>query len=104
MNRRIIGSVVAVILAALGTFTLVAYVQGAEDRAIAGEQVVPVLVVRQDVSKGTRAEDLGEAVEVERVPAKVKAEGAVSDLAALSGKVAAVDLVAGEQVVASRFQ
>lgn len=104
MNRKLLGSVVAVLLAAIGTFILIAYVRAADDRAIAGERVVPVLVVREVVAKGTRAEDLGARVEMERVPAKVLAAGGVSDIADLKGKVAAVDLVPGEQVVEARFQ
>lgn len=104
MNRKLLGSVVAVLLAAVGTFILIAYVRAADDRAIAGERVVPVLVVREAIAKGTRAEDLGVRVETERVPAKVLATGGVSDVADLKGKVAAVDLVPGEQIVEARFQ
>lgn len=104
MSRRIVGSIVAVLLAATGTFVLISYVRAADDRAIAGERVVPVYVVRTAVSTGTPAEQLGELVELERVPAKVKAADAVGDLADLEGKVAAVDLVPGEQLVAARFQ
>ena len=40
---------------------------------------------------------------VERVPIKVRAEGAVADLTALAGRVAAVDLLPGEQLVTGRF-
>ena len=104
MNRKLIGSVVAIVLAAVGTFILLMYVRSAEDRALAGEQVTPVYVVRQLVPKGTRAEDLPKHVELEKVPAKVFAAGGVSDLADLQDKVAAVDLVPGEQVVQARFQ
>ena len=103
MNKKLLGSVTAVLLAAVGTFILIAYVRAADDRAIAGERVVPVYVVSQAVPEGTRAEDLGERVELERVPVKVLAEGGVSDLADIKDKVAAVDLVAGEQLVAARF-
>ncbi len=37
------------------------------------------------------------------MPTKVAASGAVADLASLAGKVAAIDLLPGEQVVSSRF-
>ena len=40
MNRRIIGALVALVLAAMGTFILLAYVRTAEDRALAGEQAL----------------------------------------------------------------
>ncbi len=103
MNRKVIGVVAALVLASVGTFTLVGWAKAAEDRALAGERTVNVLVVKEAVAEGTRAEDLGSRVATERVVAKVKAAGSVEDVADLKGKVAAVDLVPGEQVLASRF-
>lgn len=103
MNRKIVGVVAAVALAALGTFGIVRYVQAAEERALAGERPVEVLVVREAVAPGTPAEEIAGAVETERVPAKVRAEDAVDALADLDGKVSLVGLVPGEQVVATRF-
>ncbi len=103
MKRKFVGIVAAVLLASVGTFTLLAWVKSAEDRALAGERVVNVLVVQEDIAEGTSAEDLGTRVAVERVSAKVKAAGSVDDVADLEGKVAVVDLVAGEQVLATRF-
>jgi len=105
MNRRrkVIGIIASVVLAALGTGVLVAYVRSAEDRALVGEQAVGVLVVTQGISKGTKAEDLSSKVKTEQVPGKVVAQGAVADLRALNGLVAGADLFPGEQLVQSRF-
>jgi pilus assembly protein CpaB len=103
MGRRILGIVGSVVLAAVGTVLLVAYVNGAEQRALAGEETVEVLVVRDDIPRATAVEDLGDRVTVERVPVKVRAVGSVQDLTELEGQVAAVDLVPGEQLVRSRF-
>ena len=103
MNRRIIGVVAAVLLAAVGTAFLVAYVRGAEERALAGQETVEVLVVNEDVAQGTPASDLGDAVSTERIPAKVRANGSIVSLDDLDGQVTAVDLIAGEQLVVSRF-
>ena len=103
MKRRIVGIVAAVFLAMVGTFVLVAYVKGAEDRALAGERTVDVLVARTEIAKGTKAEDIAASVELEQLPAKVEAAGSVDSLDQLAGKVASVDLVAGEQILASRF-
>lgn len=103
MNRRIIGAVTAVLLAAMGTFVLLAYVRSAEDRALAGEQVVNVFVVRDTIAKGTSGDAIEGLVELKKIPAKVEAKGSVTSLSALDGKVAAVDLVAGEQLLATRF-
>lgn len=103
MKRRIIGVTVAALLATGGTTTLVAWAGAAEDRALAGERTVDVLVVREAIAEGTRAEDLTSRLELERVPAKVQATGSVADLTDLEGKVTAVDLVPGEQLVSARF-
>ncbi|MFH1330655.1 MAG: RcpC/CpaB family pilus assembly protein [Actinomycetota bacterium] len=101
--RRVIAVVVALMLAGVGTFFLVRYVQSAEDRALEGEALVDVLVVDQLIDAGTLAESLTDQVRAERVPTKVAAAGAVDDLTSLAGKVAAIDLLPGEQVVTSRF-
>src|SRR5688572_24703772 len=103
MNRKIIGAIAAVVLAAMGTFVLVAFVQGAEQRALAGERLTQVYVVAQPIRKGTEGEALRQALTVERVPLKVRAAGAVSDLADVEDKVTAVDLLPGEQLVEARF-
>lgn len=103
MARRVIGVVVAVVLAAVGTVVLVNYVRTAEERALAGEETVEVLVVQQPIDEGTPAEAIGERVVTERVPAKVRAAGGVNDLTQIEGRVAATELVPGEQVVTSRF-
>jgi pilus assembly protein CpaB len=103
MNRMIIGVASAVVLAVVGTLLLVSYVRGAEDRALAGQETVDVFVVNDDIARGTTVEELTTSVSSERIPAKVRANGSVSSLDDLEGQVAAVDLVAGEQLVASRF-
>lgn len=103
MGKRIIGMAMALVLAAVGTLVLVAYVQGAEARALAGEKTVEVLVVDQGVPMGTLAGSMAGSVRPERVPVKILPDDAVADLGTLDGMVAAVDLVPGETVLASRF-
>ncbi len=103
MSRRIIGIIAALLLALLGTVVLVAYVSNAEERALAGEELVEVYVITAPIPSGTAAEDLEELVSVEEVPAKVRADGAVESLPSLAGLVAAVDLIPGEQLVSTRF-
>jgi pilus assembly protein CpaB len=101
--RKALGITAALAVAALGTLLLVTYVQNAEERALAGEEIVDVLVVDRPITRGTPAAVLESSVRAERVPLKVFAEGGVSDLAALGDLVASADLVPGEQLVASRF-
>jgi pilus assembly protein CpaB len=103
VSRRIAGFVAAIVLALVGTVALVAYVNTAEQRALAGEELVDVYVVGTAIPSGTAAQDIVDHVTVEQVPVKVRASGAVGSLHALSGQVAAIDLVPGEQLVAERF-
>ncbi|NNF55679.1 MAG: Flp pilus assembly protein CpaB [Acidimicrobiales bacterium] len=104
MQRKIVGIMVAVIAALVGTFVLVRYVQTAETRATAGEELVEVYVVKDVIPAGTiGGENLADFVTVETVPMKVQAAGAVRSLTSLENKVSAVELVAGEQLVSQRF-
>lgn len=103
MNRKLTGLLGAVGLASVGTLVLVGYVSAAEERAVAGERLAPVLVVTSPVEKGTPAAEVAGLVRTEQVPVKVRADGAVTDLDAVEGQVAAVDLVPGEQLLAARF-
>lgn len=101
--RKALGITAALAVAALGTLLLVAYVQNAEERALAGEEIVEVLVVDRPIPRGTPAAVLDGSVRLERIPVKVLADGGVSDLANLADLVASTDLVPGEQLVVSRF-
>ena len=97
------GLIAAVVLALVGTLAIVAYVDGADNRAQAGERIVKVLVVKDSVPAGTPAKELGNRVHLESISAKVMADGAVTNVKDLGSKVAGTSLVAGEQVLSSRF-
>lgn len=103
MRHRSLAMVGAIVLALIGTFTIVSYVQGADDRALAGESVVKVLVVQEQVPPGTPAVDLGDRVALEPVAEKVKADGAITNVKQLGSQVASATLVPGEQIVEARF-
>ena len=103
MRRRLIAALAALVLAATGAVVLLAYVRGADARALAGVQTVDVLVVDRPVAEGTPGEDLADLVRTERLPVKAAVPGGVPDLDALTGQVATVDLQPGEQLLAARF-
>jgi pilus assembly protein CpaB len=103
VRRRLIAALAALVLAATGAVVLLAYVRGADARALAGVQTVDVLVVDRPVAEGTPGEDLAELVRTERLPAKAAVPGVVTDLGELAGQVATVDLQPGEQLLAARF-
>ena len=102
-QRRTVGIVAAIVLALLGTLGLAGYVQGAKDDAVAGEKLVRVYVASDTIPAGTPVNKLTDKIKAEKVPAKVRAKDAVTDLKHMKGEVTANGLVAGEQLVTSRF-
>ena len=104
MKRQVVGIVLAVVLAVVGTVALVAYVRSAKDDAVAGEDPVQVYVVRDDIAKGTTVTDLTARVELADVPSRLVADDAVTNLESVDPTlVADTDLVPGEQLLTSRL-
>lgn len=103
MRNRVFGAIAALLLAALGTALVMMYVGGAEERAFAGVETTPVLVVTQPVPAGTPADVALQSAQLQELPARAVAADAIADGAAVSDMVTTVDLVAGEQVLSSRF-
>jgi len=102
-RQKLIGIVASVLLAAVGTVLLVTYVRGAADDSSPADKTVGVLVVKDTIPKGTKAEDIGAKVRLTQVPVAVATADALSSTGGLAGKVAAVDLLPGEQLVPTRF-
>ena len=103
MKTKRLTLIAAIALVAVGTVALVQYVSTAEDRALAGEELVDVLVVNAAVPAGTSAAELQQFVRLEAVPAKVQAAGALASFGDAEGMVVSVDLVEGEQLTAGRL-
>jgi pilus assembly protein CpaB len=104
VRRRLLAAFAALVLLVTGTLVLLAYVRGADARALAGSRTVEVLVVEQLVPEGTSGDDLAGSVRTVTMPAMAAIDGRVTDLSNLAGLVATVDLQPGEQLLASRFQ
>jgi pilus assembly protein CpaB len=103
VKSRLLGGIAALVLAVIGTVLLVVYVQGADSRAAQGLDPVRVLVVKESVPAGTKAEELNKFVQLESIPQSAVPEGAVEQLSDQSGKVTSVALEPGEQLLASRL-
>ena len=103
MARRLLAAFAALLLLVVGTAVLVAYVNGADSRALAGVRTVDVLVADALIPEGTSADELAGLVRTVMVPAKTAVDGRVEDLDALAGRVATVDILPGEQLLAGRF-
>lgn len=103
MKKKRVTLIAAVALVAVGTVALVLYVNRAEERALAGEELVDVLVLDADVPAGTSATELENFVRTESIPTKVRAEGALASIQDAEGMVAEVDLAEGEQLTQNRL-
>ncbi|MGF9662664.1 RcpC/CpaB family pilus assembly protein [Arthrobacter crystallopoietes] len=103
MKSRKIAGFSAIAIALLGIILIFSYTRGAEARAMADLEPTQVLVVQKTAPAGTRAEELAEFVAVEERPASSVPPSALRDLKDGSGKVTAVELIAGEQLLAERL-
>jgi pilus assembly protein CpaB len=103
VRRRLLAAFAALVLLVVGTLVLLAYVRGADARALAGTRTVEVLVVDQPVPAGTTGDEMAPFVTTKTMPAMAALDGRVTDLSDLTGRVATVDLQLGEQLLDSRF-
>jgi pilus assembly protein CpaB len=97
------GVVAAIVAGAVGTVVLVAYVRGAEDRAVSGEKLVGVVVATHPVDVGTAADTMASLTKTEQVPAKVRPADAITSLSEVRNLVTATALVPGELLLKDRF-
>jgi pilus assembly protein CpaB len=103
VKKQHIAAVAAVLLAALGVFSLISYAQGANNRAFADTKMVEVLRVQTDIPSGTPDDRVAGSVKLVEIPAVAKVAGALTTLTAVKGKSTNASLNVGEQVVADRF-
>ncbi len=103
MKRRVVGIAIAVVMALAGTALVASFVKSAEARALAGEELVWVLVADEQIPAGSSAEEIENRLRLEQVPSKVRAQGALEDLSPVAGLVTEIALEPGEQLTASRF-
>jgi len=80
MKRRVLTIVLAVALAVLGTGAVLAYVDRADARAVAGQQAVTVLVVDKAIPSGTAAKDAKASLRTETLPASSVSADAVTEI------------------------
>lgn len=105
MNRRIALLIAAVIIAALGTSLVFVYVKGANDRAVADQKPVQVLVAKTQIAAGTsvqQAQSQG-AIESRKIPKASVAPGALSNVAPIQSEVAITTIYPGQQLLSNLF-
>jgi pilus assembly protein CpaB len=105
MGRRTVLLVTALVVAAIGTVLVFAYVRGVDDRALKDQAPVEVLVAKSQIAAGTRAGDAERAgaFKVERIAGNAVAPGALSAIAPITDLVAASDIFPGEQILRAKF-
>ncbi|WAH96115.1 Flp pilus assembly protein CpaB [Arthrobacter sp. MMS18-M83] len=103
MKTRLLGGIVAIVLAIAGTLLLVTYVQGSEARAQKDLQPVDVLVVESKIPAGSNLQTVKAAVKLASLPAGSVPNGALKSLDGLDGKVSGVDLLPGETLLGARL-
>lgn len=103
MKTRLIGAILAIVLAIAGTVVLTGYVRAADSRAADGARFVPVYVVTEEIPLGTLAAEISEFITVKQLPAIAAVPGRVTKLTSLAGMVADATLMPGEQLIQSRW-
>jgi pilus assembly protein CpaB len=103
MQNRLLAIMVAIVLAVVSAMALVVYANSADRRAISEQAPVPVYVASQKIEQGQSIEEAAGKIRVASIPRKALAENAVRALAQISGRVAAVDILPGEQLLVGRW-
>jgi pilus assembly protein CpaB len=102
MKRRVLTIVMAVVLAVLGTVSVLIYVSNADARAVAGQQAVTVLVVDKAIPSGTKASDAKSSLRVETLPASSVSTDAIAEITEAEGSlVTSTDLTPGQVILKS---
>jgi pilus assembly protein CpaB len=103
VKTRLLGGIVALVLAIVGTLLLVSYVQASEARAQQDLQPVEILVLQEQLPKGADLEAIKSAVKLTSLPSASVPNGALKSLDGMNGKVAAVELLPGEPLLGARL-
>ncbi len=105
LTRRAIAFIVAAILAIVAALAVYSYLRGVENRAAEEADEVVGYVAVQRIEPGTLADtaiQLG-AVEERAIPRSLLAEGAVTDLSQVTGRVVEEVILPGDQLQSDRF-
>ena len=101
MNRRVVSIIIAVVLALAAGLVVFLFARSAENRAVADDQPVNVLVTTQPVVTGTtlQAAVAAGAIQQTQVPTRLRPAGAVEAVTAQNADLMAVTDVPASQIV-----
>lgn len=105
MDRRRLLLMLAVFVAIIGTALVFLYVRGADNRAQSQYSSVSVLRATQNIAAGETYDDAVSSGKIAStsVPQNQLNAGYQTSLTALKGKVAAVPIFAGQQIISDQF-
>ncbi|SRR6266545_2550805 len=103
MQNRLLAIMVAIVLAVVSAMALVVYANSADRRALSEQAPVPVYVASSKIEQGESFEEASGKIRIASIPRKALAENAVRALSQISGRVAAVDILPGEQLLLGRW-
>jgi pilus assembly protein CpaB len=105
MDRRRLLLILAVFVAIIGTALVFLYVRGADNRASKQFSAVTVLTATQNIAAGETYDDAVKAGKI--APGQVAQSnlntGYQTSITALNGKIAAVPIFKGQQIISSQF-
>ena len=105
MQSRVLAILIAVVLAFVATAALVVYVNGADRRAISGQEPVTVLVAKKPIPAGMSgaAARNGGMIDQVAVPKASALPNRILNYDQLINRYAAVNIVPGEQLLRDRW-
>lgn len=105
MGRRTVLLIAAIVVAALGTTLIFAYVSRTDERAREDQELVEVLVAKSLIRAGTTGAAAERAVAFDRVqvPRSVRLDNVVAAISEISDLVAVTDIYPGEQIIKPKF-
>ena len=105
MRLRVILMIVAIIIAGVAVFGVIAYISNIKQTAEKEVEKIEVLVAVQNIPKDTFIDDLisSKSVELQAIPRKYIAEGVLTTLDNFKGFVTISPISKGEQITSTKF-
>ena len=103
IDKRVAAVIAAIVLAVLGAVSMLVYANDARDKAFEGAETIAVYQVKDNIPAGTSASDLGNRIELVKLPRAGLAASALGSLDTVQNKVTTTDLVVGEVLLEGRF-
>ena len=105
MRLRVILMIIAIIIAGVAVFGVIAYISNIRQTAEKEVEKIEVLVAVQNIPKDTFVDDLilSKSVELQAIPRKYIAEGVLTTLDNFKGFVTISPISKGEQITSTKF-